>query len=99
MLNKKVSHMHLAPLRIAFATPEYVSEEYFDGGLANYIHRVAKALAGMDHDIHVLTLSKIDDAGFEHEGGTVHRMTGSKWCPRIDPLTPYRFPNTIRFLD
>ena len=99
MLNKKVSHMHLAPLRIAFATPEYVTEEYFDGGLANYIHRVAKALAGMGHDIHVLTLSKIDDAEFEHEGVTVHRMTSSKWWSRIDRLTPYRLPSTILFLD
>jgi glycosyl transferase family 4 len=62
-------------LRIAFATPEYVTEEYFDGGLANYIHRVAKALAGMGHDIHVLTLSEIDEAEFEHEGVTVHRIT------------------------
>ncbi len=52
--------MRLEPLRIAFATPEYVTEEYFDGGLANYIHRVARALAGMNHDIHVLTLSDFD---------------------------------------
>ncbi len=70
--------MSLEPLRIAFTTPEYVTEEYFDGGLANYIHRVAKALAGLGHDIHVLTLSEIDDAEFEHEGVTVHRITSSK---------------------
>ena len=29
-------------LRIAFATPEYVTEDHFDGGLANYINRIAK---------------------------------------------------------
>lgn len=91
--------MRLEPLRIAFATPEYVTEEYFDGGLANYIHRVAKALAGMGHDIHVLTLSEIDEAEFEHEGVTVHRITSSKPWSRLARLTPYRLPSSILFLD
>ena len=91
--------MHLEPLRIAFATPEYVTEEYFDGGLANYIHRVARALAGMGHDIHVLTLSEIDEAEFEHEGVTVHRIANSKPWSRLDHLTRYRLPSSILFLD
>jgi glycosyltransferase involved in cell wall biosynthesis len=91
--------MHLEPLRIAFATPEYVTEEYFDGGLANYIHRVARALAGMGHDIHVLTLSEIDEAEFEHEGVTVHRITSSKWWPQLNRLTRYRLATTPLFLD
>ncbi len=86
-------------LRIAFATPEYVTEEYFDGGLANYIHRVARALAGMGHEIHVLTLSEIDEAQFEHEGVTVHRITSSKPWSRLDRLTRYRLPSSILFLD
>ncbi len=91
--------MRLEPLRIAFATPEYVTEEYFDGGLANYIHRVAKALAGMGHEIHVLTLSEVDEAEFEHEGVTVHRITSSKWWPRLNRLTRHRLPTTSLFLD
>jgi len=91
--------MRLEPLRIAFATPEYVTEEYFDGGLANYIHRVAKALAGMGHDIHVLTLSGIDEAEFEHEGVTVHRITSSKWWSQTNRLTRYRLATTPRFLE
>ncbi|HKR59032.1 MAG TPA: glycosyltransferase family 4 protein [Pyrinomonadaceae bacterium] len=91
--------MRPEPLRIAFATPEYVTEKYFDGGIANYVHRVAKALAGMGHDIHVLTLSEIDEAEFEHEGVTVHRITSSKPCSRLDRLTRYRLPSSIVFLD
>lgn len=43
----RLGQMRLEPLGIAFATPEYVTEEYFDGGLGNYIHRVAKS-AGWD---------------------------------------------------
>lgn len=91
--------MRLEPLRIAFATPEYVTEKYFDGGLANYLHRVAKALAGMGHDIHVLTLSEIDKAEFKHAGVTVHRITNSKWWPQLNRLTRYRLATTPLFLD
>jgi glycosyltransferase involved in cell wall biosynthesis len=92
-------YMRLEPLRIAFTTPEYVTEEYFDGGLANYIHRVAKALAGMGHDIHVLTLSEIDEAKFEHEGVTVHRIASSKLWRQLNRLTRYRLATTPPFLD
>lgn len=91
--------MNLEPLRIAFATPEYVTEEYFDGGLANYIHRVARALAHLGHDIHVLTLSEIDEAEFEHEGVTVHRITPSKAWSRLDRSTRYRLPSSVLSLD
>ncbi len=74
--------MENGPLRIAFATCEYVTENYFYGGLANYTHRVAKALAGMGHDVHVLTLSEIDGAEFEHEGVRVHRVTPGRVAER-----------------
>jgi glycosyltransferase involved in cell wall biosynthesis len=93
------AQVHPERLRIAFTTPEYVTEDYFDGGLANYIHRVAKALAGMGHDIHVLTLSEIDEAVFKHEGVTVHRITTSKWWPQLNRLTRYRLGTTLAFLD
>ncbi|MFN2511709.1 MAG: glycosyltransferase family 4 protein [Pyrinomonadaceae bacterium] len=91
--------MGLEPLRIAFATPEYVTEAYFDGGLANYIHRVAKALADMGHDIHVLTFSEIDEAEFEHDGVSVHRITGGKCGPLLNRLTRHRLTMTPPFLD
>ena len=92
--------MRLEPLRIAFATPEeYVTEEYFDGGLANYIHRVAKALAGMGHDIHVLTLSEIDEAEFEHEGVTIHRIRSSAWWAELNRLTRHGPATMPLFLD
>ncbi len=54
-------------LRIAFTTPEFVTESYFSGGLANYAHRVAKALVSLGHEVHVVTFSEIDQAEFEHE--------------------------------
>lgn len=86
-------------LRIAFATPEYVTEEYFDGGLANYLHRLAKALADMGHDVHVVTLSEVDESEFEHEGVRVHRIMAGKWCSQFQRLTRYRLPTAISLLD
>lgn len=49
-------------MRIAFITPEFVTEEYFSGGLANYVHRITKYLASLGHEVHVIILSndKID---------------------------------------
>jgi glycogen synthase len=49
-------------MRIAFITPEFVTEEYFSGGLANYVHRITKYLTSLGHEVHVIILSndKID---------------------------------------
>ena len=81
-------------LRIAFATQEYVTEKSFDGGIANYVHRVAKALAGLGHDVHVVTLSAIDQAEFEHEGVKVHRVAFGKMWHALNRLTRYRLATT-----
>jgi len=98
--SKQVSdQVRAQPLRLAFTTPEYVTEDYFDGGLANYIHRVAKALAGMGHDVHVLTLSEIDEAEFEHDGVKVHRVTSGAWWRRRNPLVRSRPGTTLLFLN
>lgn len=91
--------METERLRIAFATPEYVTEEYFYGGLANYTHRVAKALARLGHDVHVVTLSEIDGAEFEHEGVRVHRVRAGRLRETFDLLTLRRLPTAARFLD
>jgi glycosyltransferase involved in cell wall biosynthesis len=86
-------------LRIAFATPEYVTENHFDGGLANYLGRVSKTLADLGHDIHVVTLSDIDEAQFEHEGVMVHRvMLKSNW-QLLNRATRYRLPTTMHWLN
>jgi glycosyltransferase involved in cell wall biosynthesis len=79
-----------ATLRIAFATPEYVTEQHFDGGLANYLHRVSRLLADAGHEVHVVTLSPEDESEFEHAGVMVHRiMLGQGWRT-LNWLTRYR---------
>lgn len=86
-------------LRIAFATPQYVTEERFDGGLAHYIHRVARALAGLGHDVHVITASEADGDKIEHEGVTVHRVKASRIWLQLSRLTRDRFASTAYQLD
>lgn len=86
-------------LRIAFATPEYVTEAHFDGGLANYLNRVSKTLAELGHDVHVITMSLQDEAEFEHEGVRVHRVTLRPGWQTLNRLTRYSLPTTLHWLN
>jgi len=88
-----------AKLRIAFATPEYVTEDHFDGGLANYLNRVAKTLAELGHDVHVVTLSQQNEAEFEHEGVMVHRLNLGRSWQTVNRLTRYSLPTTLHWLN
>jgi len=49
-------------MHIGFLSPEYVLTGQFDGGLANYIHKVAHALALQGHRVTVFVLSNQDRA-------------------------------------
>src|ERR1041385_5654477 len=90
--------MHSDTLRIAFATQEYVTEPTFDSGIANYVYRTATALARMGHDVHVLTLSTIDESKFRHEGVTVHRVAFCRGWLQLNRLTRYKLSDTMHLL-
>lgn len=93
--------MGAAPLRIAFVTLEYVTEEdSFDGGLANYLHRVARSLAGMGHDPVVVVASDRGET-LTHDGVEVHRVNAkdSRLRNRIDWLTFRRFSMLLTLSD
>jgi glycosyltransferase involved in cell wall biosynthesis len=64
-------------MRVGFLTPEYVTEEYFSGGLAQSIHRTAMALRDRGHEPHVFTLSDRDE-DVEKDGIPVHRIAGGR---------------------
>ena len=85
--------------RIAFATPEYVTEKHFDGGLANYLNRVTRTLAQLGHDVHVVTLSFDDETEFEREGVMVHRVMLKRGWQTVNRLTRYTFPTTFHWLN
>ena len=86
-------------LRIAFVTPEYVTEDYFSGGLANYVYRVSKALVWMGHVVHVITLSTIDQAEFTHDGIQVHRIRSGRARQWLNRLSRYRLRGTAGWID
>lgn len=92
--------MGISPkLRIAFVTPEYVTEDYFDGGLANYLNRVSKLLAERGHDVHVVTLSRKDESEFSHEGVMVHRVMIKPSWHLLHRLTRYSLNTTLHWLN
>src|SRR5437899_11013467 len=78
-------------MRIAYITPEFVTEPYFSGWLANYLGRVTTALAERGHDVHVLVRAKSDEQ-LDYKGVKVHRVLPI-WDRRmifdhVDPLVP-----------
>ncbi|MEA5567044.1 glycosyltransferase family 4 protein [Anabaena sp. UHCC 0399] len=86
-------------MRIGFATTEYVTEKNFSGGLANYLHRVAKALLSLGHEVHIVVLSEIDRSEFEHEGIQIHRLTLGKIQRILNKLSQYHISETLQCLD
>ena len=61
-------------LRIAFLTPEFVTEWSTGGGLGNYLNRMTQALRDQGHQPEIFVLSKAELALIEHEGILVHRV-------------------------
>lgn len=60
-------------MRIAFITSEFVTEENFSGGLANYLSRIVVALRDAGHEVQVLTRST-QVGTVDYRGITVHRV-------------------------
>ena len=92
-------NLRLEKLRIALATPEFITEHDFDGGLANLLARTSKLLANLGHDVHVVTLSQQDDAEFDHDGVMVHRVTLKRGWHGLSRLTRYKLPTTLYWLN
>lgn len=86
-------------LRIAFATPEYVTEDHFDGGLANYINRISKLLVDLGHDVHVVTLSFKNEEHFDHDGVMVHRVMLKPAWHAFNRVTRYSLTTTLHWLN
>ncbi len=86
-------------MNIAFLTPEYVSESSsFDGGLANYLFRVAQCMIHRGHKVEIFTRSHINET-ISHYGVTVHRVKiNGYFLSFIDLLTLRRFKRSIHIL-
>jgi len=62
------------PLRIAFLTPEFVTEMKGEGGLATYTNRITQVLRDMGHEPEVFTLTKTKPEVIDHHGVRVERV-------------------------
>jgi len=70
-------------MRIAFLTPEFVTEAHFHGGLANYLGRVTTALVQRGHLVEVFVFSAASGQ-LDYQGVLVHRVRPAGWsAPRI----------------
>jgi glycosyltransferase involved in cell wall biosynthesis len=88
-------------MKIAFITPEFVTEPSYSGGLANYLGRITVALAERGHTVHVFTRSTTNEQ-IDFKGTTVHRVV-PLWDRRlvldhIDPLIPKPYYNPYQDL-
>lgn len=86
-------------MRIGFATPEYVTERYFSGGLANSIHRTSVALSARGHDVHVFTLSDEADEDLVSDGISVHRIARGRLAPWLTRMSGGRLVEAGEWID
>ncbi len=74
-------------MRIGFLTPEFVTERYFSGGLANYVYRISRALVSNGHEVRVITFSEEEPAEFDYQGIGVCRINNNRnmivWLNRL----------------
>jgi len=86
-------------MRIAFVTPEFVTEPSHAGGLANYLGRLSVALVQHGHEVHVLLGADCDQT-IAYRGVNVHRIVPfwDRWqlTDRLDPLVPRSFYNAYQ---
>lgn len=68
-------------MRIAFITPEFVTDYRHGGGLGTYLHRVGRLLASAGHEVEVFVTSELEPRILEFEGMRVERV----------PLSPRRW--------
>jgi glycosyltransferase involved in cell wall biosynthesis len=78
-------------VRIAFISPEFVTEHRYDGGLANYLYRAGASLVGLGHEPHIIVASDRDES-FDLDGIRVHRVdVGPNWLHGLAGRTLRRY--------
>lgn len=85
-------------MRIAFVTPEFVTENDFDGGLANYLYRVSLALLQQGHTP-IIVVASVKNEVFIYNGIEVHRVLidyNNKMLNLLKRLTRYKYNNTLQ---
>ncbi len=75
MVSEHHHQLHAPPLTIGLITTEYVTEKNFDGGLANYLNRLALSLKELGHyPIVIIIVINQKSQVFYHQGIEIHRV-------------------------
>lgn len=87
-------------MNIAIVTPEFVTESSFDGGLANYVYKLATWLRAKQHNVTVVIISDNFDS-FVYEGINVEKISIIDYVWRINHYTArfklgFLFPEKLR---
>jgi glycosyltransferase involved in cell wall biosynthesis len=61
-------------MRIAFITPEFVTDFSDGGGLGNYLNRMGKLLVQRGHEVEIFVASNLEPRVLDHEGIRVERV-------------------------
>ncbi|HET59758.1 MAG TPA: glycosyltransferase family 1 protein [Chloroflexi bacterium] len=85
-------------MRIAFATPEYITEQNYYGGLANYLQRLAQVLTLHGHEVHIITYSEAAAGHFLHDDIHIHRVIAKNSLFWLNRLTRWRLMETAYIL-
>jgi glycosyltransferase involved in cell wall biosynthesis len=88
----------LKSLRIAFLTPEFLTEDSRFGGLAAYVYRISKALKEIGHRPEIFTLSYKNPTLLDFEGIRVERVKPYEpiYLRLIFKLTGKAFPHNLQ---
>lgn len=97
-----IKQLHIKGLRIVrfcIITPEFVTEPYFSGGVAQQFYKIAKWEVENGHEVDLITFSDKNE-DIIYDGIFVHRIRIPKTkleyiCNR---LTRKKFRNSIRYL-
>ncbi len=85
-------------MKFIFVTPEFVTEPYFSGGIANYYYKIGKILISRGHDVAVLVKSNEDPATLNFDsikvirfrptrlGKLLKKISSSNWYSFLDKL-------------
>ena len=85
-------------MNIAFITPEYITEQGYDGGLANYLYKMSKALQNRGHNIFIIVGSHENRSFTDKDINVIRVKLSSQWLIMVNRLLRGRLQAPLTWL-
>ncbi len=85
-------------MKIGFIATEFITEQNFAGGFANYLYRVGKLLSDRGHEIHIFTYS-LEKGTIKKDGLHIHRISSTLFRTILNNLTLRKFNISTLWMD